>query len=342
MNTAVELTLNFTEDDLVASPYGAASEGTVITSEGWKTTDAMDVSAYAGLHVCLAARKTMQSVAFFDADKQYLSGIGTFSNDGIAERPYISHPSVTTVQQFVRVPDGAAYARFLTYDGIHDPMQDAAVTAYTDEVAFSEAKASSGWLSGKKVVCMGDSLTEGDYGIAPCVANVHYRNYPFFLARLTGAETVNHGRCGANAHSYWDTLYKDGFVDVTDADIVLLMLGTNAGLRDGMADMYKHLVEHVRADMKPDATLVLITPPHATEDPRWCNCGFNANALGAAEFIRAYAPSVNLPLIDAYADSPIQPENEDQYQNKDGLHMCEAGLMAFAEFINGELKRILK
>ncbi len=342
MNNPMELTLNFDRADLIASPYGEVAEGAAMTSEGWKTTDFTDVSAYVGLRVCLAARKTMQSVAFFDSDKKYMSGLGTFSNCGIAEHPLVNHISVTTVQAFVSVPEGAAYARFLTYDGEHDPMKDAAVTAYTDATDFAEAKATAGWLGGKHIVCIGDSLTEGDYGIAPCVANVHYRNYPFFLARLTGAETTNNGRCGATAHSYRHGLYKNGFVDVKEADIVLLMLGSNAGLREDMAPAYKELVEALRNDMKPEGTLVLLTPPHATEDPRWCNCGYHSNVYSAVEFIRAYAPTVNLPLIDAYANSPIQPENEDVYQCNDGLHMCEAGLAAFAEFINNELKQILR
>lgn len=341
MSATVQLTLIFDKNDLIASPYGDVAEGTSVTAEGWMTTDYVDVSRYVGMKVCLAARKTLQSVAFFDADRRYMSGIGTFSNDGVAEHPGINHVSVTTVQRFADVPEGAVYARFLTYDGVHDPMKDAAVVAYADADAYAEARSTAGWLSGRKIACIGDSLTEGDYGIAPCVANVHYRNYPFFLARLTGAETVNYGRCGASSSSYTERLYNAGYVDVKDADIVLLMLGTNLGLRDGLAEAYVQLVERVRADMKDGAQLILITPVHATEDPRWCNCGCNPNVQSAVEFIRAYAPKAGLPFIDAYADSPIQPENEDIYQANDGLHMCEAGLMAFATFIDGELKRIL-
>lgn len=340
-HTPIELTLRFDRTDLIASPYGEAPEGTFTMVDGWRSTDDIDVSAYAGLRVCLAARKTLQSVAFFDADKRYLSGVGTFSNCGIAEHPGVNHVSVTTIQGFVSVPAGAIYARFLTYDGAHDPMKDAAVTAYEQASDFADARASAGWLAGRQIVCIGDSLTEGDYGIAPCVANVHYRNYPFFLARLTGAETINHGRCGATAPSYLHRLYLAGYVDVTKADVVLLMLGSNAGLREDTAPDYVRLVEAIRADMKEGATLVLMTPTHATEDPRRINCGYNPNVLSAVEFIRGYADAEHLPLVDAYAHSPIQPENEDRYQCNDGLHMCEAGLQAFAKFVNEELKRIL-
>lgn len=341
MPTMKELPLIFDRDDLIASPFADVAEGTALASEGWRTTDYVDVSAYVGLHICLAARKTFQSVAFFDENRKYLSGVGTFSNCGIAEHPGVRHVSVTTVQQFVDIPAGAVLARFLTYDGDHDPMKDAAVVAYTKASDLVAARGKAGRWSGRKIVCIGDSLTEGDYGIAPCVANVHYRNYPFFLARLTGAETVNHGRCGATARSYRHELYIPGFVDVTQADVVLLMLGSNAGLREDMAPEYVQLVEAVRADMTEGATLVLMTPPHATEDPRWSNCGYHPHVLTAVNFVRDYAARTGIPLINAYTNSPIQPENEDRYQGNDGLHMCEAGAQAFAAFVSEELLRLL-
>ena len=38
-----------------------------------------------------------------------------------------------------------------------------------------------------KIACIGDSLTEGDYGVSGKVgiANVHKENYPSFLAKMT-------------------------------------------------------------------------------------------------------------------------------------------------------------
>ena len=337
----MNLPLSFDRADLCASAHGDAAEGSVVTAEGWYSTDFVDVTGVYGLYYVLAARKSMQSIAFYDADRKYLSGIGTFSTCGFAEHPGVNHISIATVQGFTPLPAGTVYARFLTYNGPHDPMKDAKVETYADEAAYAAAQTASGPLAGKKIACLGDSLTEGDYGIRPCVANVHYRNYPFFLSRMTGATTVNYGRCGYASESYRRLLYTPGHVDVTDADAVILMLGSNLGLRDGLAHEYKALVADLRRDMKAGATLILVAPPHATEDKTRSNYGYNDNVMSAVTFLRAYTAEAGIPFIDAYADSPIQPGMEDVYQANDGLHMCEAGCEAFAAFMADRIIRIL-
>lgn len=38
-----------------------------------------------------------------------------------------------------------------------------------------------------KIVCLGDSLTEGDYGTDTAgIGDVRAENYPYFLAKITG------------------------------------------------------------------------------------------------------------------------------------------------------------
>ena len=48
-----------------------------------------------------------------------------------------------------------------------------------------------------KICCLGDSLTEGDYGVKgkSGIANVKKENYPYFLAQSTGWEVKNFGFC---------------------------------------------------------------------------------------------------------------------------------------------------
>ena len=50
----------------------------------------------------------------------------------------------------------------------------------------------------KVICCLGDSLTEGDYGIfgKSGIANVQPENYPYFLSKITGWEVRNFGKCG--------------------------------------------------------------------------------------------------------------------------------------------------
>ena len=68
------------------------------------------------------------------------------------------------------------------------------------------------------ICCLGDSLTEGDYGIKgkTCIANVHEKNYPYFLAKLVNAEVRNFGKCGFTSSLYLN-YYKSGEVNVKDA-----------------------------------------------------------------------------------------------------------------------------
>lgn len=124
---------------------------------------------------------------------------------------------------------------------------------------------------------------------------------------------------------------------------MLLMLGTNDGLTltdNSNRDSYRQLLTALRAEMKPDALLILITPPHATENPDRVNYGYAAAVENARSEVLAIAAEENLPVIDAYADSPIQAENEAVYQNVDGLHLNRAGYQAFAQYLAGALHEI--
>ena len=44
----------------------------------------------------------------------------------------------------------------------------------------------------KTILCIGDSLTEGDYGSEPeGTANVHPEGYPYFLEKYLGVTAIN-------------------------------------------------------------------------------------------------------------------------------------------------------
>ncbi len=323
----VTLALEFSADRELCS-----TGGSIVKRNGWASTDYMDIRAYYALSYTLAAKDKAYAVSFFDADKTFISGVGVGEGND-------SHVYLTT-QGSVIVPEGAVYARFLNTTNEAKPMEDASVVAYPDKATYEDYLADHAW-DGKKVVCIGDSLTEGDYGLQVGVANVFYRNYPFFLSQQTGATTVNWGYSGATADSYQRQWLRMAEKSVEDADVVIIMLGTNLGLTGANAIAYKTIVTKVQESMKEGATLVLVTPPHATEMAGKPNYGYNGIATTAGEFVRVYAAEAGLPLIDAYVNSPIQEENEDIYQKNDGLHMCEEGYEAFAAFMVEELRKIL-
>lgn len=200
-----------------------------------------------------------------------------------------------------------------------------------------------------KIYCLGDSLTEGDYGVYQMVGipNIQKENYPYYLSLLSGNPVVNFGKCAANSSTYY-SMYKSGVYegirypnspekfDLHDADIIIIMLGTNGGLSSkentcGNND-YRALISACQNDAK-SAHIVLCTPPNATIDPSKSNCGYSNNVIEAGIFVRNLAKELNLPLID-FADCEIlSPRNENVMQPNDGLHFSDIGYFEIAYYI---------
>ena len=187
------------------------------------------------------------------------------------------------------------------------------------------------------ISCLGDSLTEGDYGVKgkTGIANVQRKNYPCFLSEITGAAVRNFGKCGFTATSY-KAYYDNGEVDVTNSDKVIIMLGTNGGLDpeqnvQGNSD-YEYIVDRCLIDA-PNAEIILCTPPHATENPQYSNCGYAPQVNKAVMFVRKLALKKGLRLIDVAKCPDFTADTEDTMQPNDGLHFSEEGYKKLAEYI---------
>lgn len=189
------------------------------------------------------------------------------------------------------------------------------------------------------IYCIGDSLTEGDYGIfgKSGIANVHKENYPFFLSQILEEPTFNFGFCGITSSGYLSKYENEKF-DFRDADIILVMLGTNQGLNDQNKTAYINLIKKFESDTKAD--VVIITSPHVTEDPTFSNCGYASNKKSAVECARWFAKQNGNKLIDLASYSEFNAENEKIYQSNDGLHYNELGYKHIATFIAKELVKI--
>ena len=145
------------------------------------------------------------------------------------------------------------------------------------------------------------------------------------------------------AREFYDLerLWNDGRnVDLTGADRVIIMLGSNGGLdpeeeTQGNRD-FRELLSLCRQDA-PNAAIYLCTPPHATEDPRWSNCGYAPQVEKAVAFIRKIAAEMQFPLIETALCPEFTAENEDIMQPNDGLHFGEKGYETLAKFIANAL-----
>lgn len=191
------------------------------------------------------------------------------------------------------------------------------------------------------ISCIGDSLTEGDYGVKgkKGIANIHKENYPYFLEKMTGAEVRNFGKCGFTPSSY-RKYYDNGNVNVKNSDVIIIMLGTNGGLdpetdTPGNRD-YRYIVERCMAEA-PKSKIVLCTPPHVTKNPKYSNCGYAEQVKNAVEFVRNYAVETGLKIIDVAECADFNAENEAVMQPNDGLHFGKEGYKRLAKYIIGNL-----
>lgn len=323
-----KLNLTFNQNQVIRSAFDpGGKQGNLANYDRWVSTDYIPLDDAYAISYTLAGHLYLESVAYFDADKKYISGVGTRSSSGCA-----------TIRGISLVPDNAKFVRFINFTGGGYPasFNDSEVFTIADKENYDLYMLAHPNIN-LKIACLGDSLTEGDYGLVVGAACVHYKNYPWFLERELDCQTVNFGRCGYTVKSY-SSFFSSGSVYVSDADIVLIMLGTNAGIHN-IADnaSFDLLIKNIRSKMKSDAKLVLITPPHATLNPSKPNYGYGDNVASAVDYICSYAKKNNALLIDAFRDSPVQTDTESIYQPNDGLHMAEKGYEAFAHFIAEKL-----
>lgn len=182
-----------------------------------------------------------------------------------------------------------------------------------------------------KVICIGDSLTEGDYGSEPeGTANLHSENYPYFLNKYFGIDAENAGVCGYTPTSYWNNKLKT--LSFSDKDVAVIMLGTNGGLTDTIdADTtasnyesyantytgnYCKIIEYIIAQ-NPNTQIILCSCPYVDPTRR----AVYANDVAAANIVvPKIAQKYNLPLFDVFGELGVNAENTAIMQPIDGLH----------------------
>ena len=200
-------------------------------------------------------------------------------------------------------------------------------------------------MNEKTICCIGDSLTEGDYGILgkSGIANVKEKNYPYFLSKLVEHRVLNYGRSGYRSINILP-LVEDGTFDVSCAKIIIIMLGTNGGQTpngDSENDLaYKQIVNICQKN-SDGAKIFLCTPPHVTTDPSKSNCGYYPNVKNAYDFVLGYAKECGLEVIDLFNDSHFRDDNENIMQPNDGLHFSEIGYKTLAEIIYVHIKKYI-
>ena len=214
-------------------------------------------------------------------------------------------------------------------------------------------------LQGKKILFLGDSITEGHGTSAP--EHIYWN----VVEQLTGAACKGYGIGGTRIArqrklAEWETAdrYFGSRVAEMDpeADIVMVLGGTNDyGHGDAplghpadrtpdtfygaMHDLCRQLIEKY-----PTAVIVFMTPTHRLDEERLVNWGVrNVATLGTyAQVIREVAEEYGLPVCDLRRISGINPAIEAQkaLYMPDGLHPNDAGAARMAQRIVGFLQAL--
>jgi lysophospholipase L1-like esterase len=210
-------------------------------------------------------------------------------------------------------------------------------------------------LKNKKIVIIGDSITEG------VGASCKEKAYPSVLAEISGATVYNYGISATRYAYQMDEFneYKECFIDRAarikeEPDVILVFGGTNDfghgdapfGTdtdRDGYTylgachKLYSSLLQKF-----PDARIVILTPLHRLSENNTVKEVRNIPTLPLKAYVdaqRRTAEYYGLPIIDLYSISGLQPAIEEirvKYM-PDGLHPSDDGAKRIAEIIYAQL-----
>ena len=212
-------------------------------------------------------------------------------------------------------------------------------------------------VSGKKVIFLGDSITQG-----VGVSSIENR-YTDVFARATGAVVSNYGISGTriakqkvpyfasgNAMYERDFLLRaDEDIKETSADLVVVFGGTNdfghgdapmGTFADRREDTFygaMHSLINKLANKFPEARIVFMTPLHRDgENEPYNGHGIRVQPLKAyVKAIREVCEYYSVPVLDLYKNSGMQPAikiHKELYM-PDGLHPSDKGAARIASLL---------
>ncbi len=211
-------------------------------------------------------------------------------------------------------------------------------------------------FSGKKIACLGDSITaainlekEEDY---------LKMSYPYQLGKILNAkEVVNLGIGGSSIGRYWENAFVDRYQEIPeDTDIIIVMGGTNDGFcasekelgtlekreeRTFAGDL-DELLKALKEDY-PDARIVLVTPlSNVVHDMLRRNRPYLCPQSAFAAMMKQLAAEYGISVIDLYNSGILDSHDAAVIYNfiPDGVHGNEMGYRILAEHIAAELIRM--
>ena len=328
------------------------------TVSGWNTYDYISVKGVLKISATNVpyysnGGNIIAPITFYDSNKIFISSYPSTIED-VKTYDY----SLFSEDNII-VPENAAYVK-ITYDAAFDNIttivafiKTKKTVAGTDlPVGGSSEGTSTSESLPLKILCIGDSLTRGDYGSDPeGSANVQSKNYPHYLGKYLRCPVMNAGACGLTASEWYKK--EASRVDFNGVTTIVIMLGTNGGLTDTLeadttitenqtyndyADTttgnYCKIIEHCLERTGGKAQIFLVTPPHVGIK----RIAHRNAVIAAAPIIKKIAQKYNLKVIDVLNESGFSDYTQDVYQPIDNLHFGELGYKKLATFIGSNIK----
>ena len=312
------------------------------TYNNWKSTDYISCNKFLKLNITAwcynASNVNITPISFYDEQYNYLSGIS-----GAEGTPIVGSNSIYT--GVVDVPANAKYFKLTSFSGT-----EARGKNQTQVKAQLYTNADYTYINRLNVVCIGDSLTEGDQGADPYASaqNITPYNYPYWMQKYVGCSVENQGKSGYTTANAWSNIVQR--IDYTNKNTFIIMLGSNGGLTDTIdtdcpvntpyADYaytntgcYCKIIEHIIAQTAGQAQIILCTPPHIGT----IRGEKRTTTIQAAAVVRKIALRYSLPLIDMMNDSGFSDYNESVFQPVDGLHFTVDGYKRMGTYIGSRL-----
>ena len=278
-----KLNLGTLEDGYINSAYGSAMDAT-----SYKRTGFIHVQADK-LKVAITFSVASVGFAFYDSRKKYISG---FDYTGY---------NVGDLKE-VDVPDNACYFRYCAVNANVSLMQ-VLIPNYANAISRINTNPcfydlSSECRTFKKILCIGDSLTAGQFDYKENGTIKEFNDpdysYPAFLKALTGRDITNAGDAGETTVSWYEL---HGQEDFSGHDACIIMLGRNDYVSgrettsEERATAFANIIAKVRAD-NPQITIFVATLINYYT-------GSGADSMNAD--IRAAATANNCYLLDIAA-----------------------------------------
>ena len=304
--------------------YVRFDSGEIVSFDGYSYSDFIDISDITGIFMNVTEYYDyVTGIAFYDENEIYISGIGIETNT-----PNPNLGQLIEIQlkgHYMRLTCKTAFInKFKMYTSIKQIIKS---TNRNEEELINPCfyKENPNLIKMfNRIICIGDSYTEGsieyknESGTALQSVASKY-SYPTILSKISGVETVNHGRSGYTSSRWFDE-YKN--TDLSGFDCAIIFLGINDWYNNGKTlntEAYSGIINKLRNENK-GIPIFCVT---ITQNYNWGPCNVN-------EQIRQVATENSCYIIDLEKYSDWTPNSS--WLN--GGHPNSYGYYHNAEMIN--------